>query len=168
MNPWDADEIFHFSGRNPNVSLRKGKEGPVWRISWEVEEEVALNCTHTETAGMNMDFAAQVTARNEPLPDKPKGGKISQEAGMLCREDKYNEYAQSQYINDKITDHRFDNLKSMIYDRCNITSRAELDHNDEARHKFTLLKSRMFNWCEAKKNEELKVNSEPLDQGNVY
>ena len=139
MNPLDTDEIFNFSGRNPNISLRRGRDGPVWRVSFEVEEGVALDFTHAETAGMNLDFAAQVMDRNEKIekPEKPKGGPISKNAGMKCQEPEANQFAIAQ---------GFVDFKTMIYAQCGIESRAELDHDKDAAKTYAKLKSRYFRW----------------------
>ena len=137
MNPLDKPDIFHFSGRNPNVSLRKGKEGPIWRVSFEVEEGVALDFTHTETAGMNIDFAATVADRNEPI-EKPKGGPISKNAGMLCNEPEANEFAVAQGYKD---------FTDMLYGYCGIGSRALLDHDHEAEILYEQLKHRYYRWA---------------------
>lgn len=141
MNPLDASEIFHFEGFNPNPSFSKTKDGPVYRVSFEIKQETWQDFVDTNTKGMIINFAAEVVERHSDTPaedKKPIGGPISKNAGMMCQEDEANLFAQAQ---------NFDDFKAMIYMVCEVKSRAELDHNQDAADKYEKLKHRYFRWA---------------------
>ena len=140
MNPLDQYDIFHFEGFNPNPSFSKTKDGAIYRVSFEIKQETWQDFVDTDTKGMIINFAAEVVERHTDAPvsdKKPKGGPISKNAGMLCREKEANNFAVAQ---------NFDDFKDMIYKRCNITSRAELDHNEKAAKAYENVKHRYFRW----------------------
>ena len=141
MNPLDQYDIFHFEGFNPNPSFSKTKDGAIYRVSFEIKQETWQDFVDTDTKGMIINFAAEVVERHidAPVSDKKlKGGPISKNAGMLCREKEANDFAIAQG--------HVDGLKGMIYAMCNISSRAELDHNEDAAKAYEKLKHRYFRW----------------------
>lgn len=75
MNPLLTDKPFALSLMNPNPTSRRGKEGPVYRVSFELNREEWDHFMEAEVAGMVIECRAMVTHRNVPLPMevKPKG-----------------------------------------------------------------------------------------------
>ena len=144
MNPLDSKAVFHMELLNPNPTSSKTKDGPKYRVSFEMHKEDWQCFMDANTQGMVLEFQGRVTELNEPMP---KGGPLSKEAGMLCQHPEYNEYAESK---------GYEDLKAMIYANCSITSRAQLDHDNSGAWCYNNLKSKMFAWCEAKKNEALR------------
>ena len=141
MNPLDQYEIFHFEGFNPNPSFSKTKDGAIYRVSFEIKQETWQDFVDTDTKGMIINFAAEVVERHTdaPVSDKKlKGGPISKNAGMLCREKEANDFAIAQ---------GFEDMKAMIYHLCVIKSRAELDHSRVAANTYEDLKHRYFRWA---------------------
>lgn len=69
-----------------------------------------------------------------------RGGKLAQRAGILCNEGAFNAWAK---------DAGFEDGKAYIYFRCNVTSRAQLDHNDEAATAFHDMMSEYDLWMRA-------------------
>ena len=137
MNPLNQAEIFHFEGFNPNPTFSKTKDGPIYRVSFEIKPEVWQDFVEANTKGMIINFAAEVVESQPEVPEKPKGGPISKNAGMKCQEPEANEFAVAQGFND---------FKTMIYAKCGIESRAELDHDKDAAKTYAKLKSRYFRW----------------------
>jgi hypothetical protein len=136
MNPLDTGEEFAVEFMNPNPSSSKTKAGPVYRVSFEVHRELWDEFMDAETAGMVLEGSLAVTAKNEPLeaPEapRPKGGVLARNAGMLCQDELANQWAATLGFHD---------LKDLIYRRCVIDSRAELDHDREAAKEFERIKS---------------------------
>lgn len=140
MNPLDTGEEFSIELMNPNPTSSKTKAGPVYRVSFEVHRDVWDCFMDAETGGMVLEGALQVTAQNAPLeaPEKPKGGPLSKAAAMLCQDDKANEYAEILGQPD---------FQHLIYDRCRIKSRAELDHDSYAAAQYEELKRSFIRWA---------------------
>ena len=141
MNPLDQFDIFHFEGFNPNPSFTKTKDGPIYRVSFEVQQETWNDFVQSNTKGMIINFAAEVVERHTDAPvsdKKPKGGPISKNAGMKCNEPEVNAFAVAQGFSD---------FKAMIYGCCKIGSRAELDHNKQAAKDYEDLKHRYYRWA---------------------
>ena len=141
MNPLDQYDIFHFEGFNPNPSFSKTKDGAIYRVSFEIKQETWQDFVDTDTKGMIINFAAEVVERHTdaPVSDKKlKGGPISKNAGMLCREKEANDFAIAQ---------GFEDMKAMIYVRCNISSRVLLDHDPKAAKDYEDLKHRYYRWA---------------------
>lgn len=138
MNPLDKYEIFHFEGFNPNPTFSKTKDGPIYRVSFEIKPETWQDFVDTDTKGMIINFAAEVVERHPDVPtDKVKGGPISKNAGQKCNEPEANQFAVVQGFGD---------FKAMIYKVCHIKSRAELDHNEQAAKDYETLKHRYYRW----------------------
>ena len=72
------------------------------------------------------------------VTQKPKGGPISKNAGMLCNEPEANEFAVVQGFKD---------LKDMIYKRCFESSRAQLDHHTQSAEMYEDLKHQYYRWA---------------------
>ena len=144
MNPLDTTEIFHFSGFNPNPSFSKTKDGPVYRISFEVEQDVWQQFVDANTKGMIIDFAGTVQEK-QPEPEKPKGGAKSREAAFLCEGDDFNLWADKQLSSRYNVYAQLESAgKELIYHACKITSRAELDHNPEAYETFKKIEKAFY------------------------
>lgn len=76
-----------------------------------------------------------------PLNSKPdntlKGGKIAQEAGMLCGERAFQEWCGETSPED---------AGRYVRERCNVESRAHLDHDQEAARAFKDMKLEYQAW----------------------
>jgi len=138
LNPLDQYEIFHFEGFNPNPSFSKTKDGAIYRVSFEIKQETWQDFVDTDTKGMIINFAAEVVEQHTGVPEKPKGGPISKNAGMKCQESEVNAFAVAQGFSD---------FKAMIYRCCKVKSRAELDHNKQAAKDYEDLKHRYYRWA---------------------
>lgn len=69
--------------------------------------------------------------------EKAKGGKLAQRAGILCDEGGFKRFAIDAGYPDPV---------KMIYSRCDVTSRAYLDHDDGAARAFLDLVSEYDAW----------------------
>lgn len=69
--------------------------------------------------------------------EKAKGGKLAQRAGILCDEGGFKRFAADAGYADPV---------KMIYARCDVTSRAYLDHDDSAGRAFLNLISEYDAW----------------------
>jgi hypothetical protein len=96
-------------------------------------------------AGMGDIFMlglAKVTEQGEPeQPIKPKGGPLSQQAGILCGDERFwgwlHETGQTG-LDPQLFDKTI--AANWLRNHCRIESRAELDHNPAAAEKFKALK----------------------------
>ena len=135
MNPLDQEGVqFAVEFMNPNPTSSKTKDGPKYRVSFEVQRDVWDCFMDANTSGMVLDGILVVTAlgaSGAPEDDKPKGGPYSKEAAMLCQDELANAFAETCGYKD---------LKHMIYSRCGITSRAQLDHDPDAYAQFQDIK----------------------------
>lgn len=76
LTPLDSGEVFHLSLSNPNPRSAKSKEGPVYRISFEVSQEDFLMFMDANTQGMVLEaecYAVLGTGTTEPRPQPRKG-----------------------------------------------------------------------------------------------
>ncbi len=134
MSPLDTDEPFSLELMNIDITLRTGKDGPRWRFHADITQDEALLFANANLAGMILEMQGRVAASQE---QKPKGGAISKHAGMLCQEPDADKFAVAQ---------NFDDMKQMLYKVCKVTSRAELDHSEEAAKAYEKLKHRYYRW----------------------
>ncbi len=144
-NPLETGGMFMFEIMNPNPSSRKTKDGPKYLLNCEIEKDVHELFMMSETAGMVLELQGRVIAKNDPLPDKPKGGRVSIRAARLCREAGFDEWSHNKLHELGIDDNSplTDGVR-LIYYTCGIKSRAELDHNDVAKEKFLTLSNQFY------------------------
>ena len=131
-NPLDTGEFHAISFMNPDITLRTGKQGPKWRFHADIEVDDALMFTRAmKLAGMILEYEGRAVV--DDTPPKPKGGELSRAAAFLCQESGFDDWSLKQI--DEFKYHRQANEspgQSLIYGACDITSRAELDHNKDA------------------------------------
>ena len=94
QNPLDSNEMFEFDGMNPNPSFSKTKDGPVYRISFEVTQETWQDFVAANTSGMIVTAMMQVT---ESYSEPKKGGQMSREAAKICKEPHFQAFASRYY-----------------------------------------------------------------------
>ena len=136
MNPLDTGGIFSLELMNPNPTSSKTKDGPKYRVSFEVNRTDWDCFMDANTNGMVIEMQGRVTQRHADI----KGGALSHEAAQLCLQPAANKYAASQ---------GYDDFQHMIYSYCAVDSRAELDHDESAGYSFNTLKSNFYTWKEA-------------------
>ena len=113
-----------------SVSLKTMADGTL-RISFDIEPNNAQDAfrlfaspgTPAAIAALQVGYAA-VT---EPVPEKPKGGPLSIEAAALCRNPAY--LAWTGYENES-------GAALAMTSYLGITSRSQLDHNEDAKARF--------------------------------
>ncbi len=75
MNPLDTGELFTLEMMNPNPSSSKNKDGPVYRVSFEVHRDDWDNFMEAKTSGMMLNCAMQTVPETgkpeQPEPEKP-------------------------------------------------------------------------------------------------
>lgn len=64
---------------------------------------------------------------DEPAENTMKGGKLAQKAALLCQEGAFKRFSEQNGYADPV---------KLIYARCDVTSRAYLDHDDDAAKQF--------------------------------
>lgn len=137
MNPLDTGDTFAIGLFNPNPTSSKTKAGPVYRVSFEMAQEDWQAFMDANTNGMILEGELRVVeAYIQPV--KPKGGPISKDAAMLCQDEKANDYAT-------ILGHK--GFKELLYARCCIESRAELDHDKAAAAEYEKIKAQFIRWA---------------------
>lgn len=87
INPLDfPGQLFELALMNPNPSSSKTKEGPKYRISFEVERDMWDLFMAAKTEGMIIVAQATVYTEEEPAPSvetKPEKGRWGEEAKTL-------------------------------------------------------------------------------------
>ncbi len=104
---------------------------------------------------------------DKPNVKKPdlKGGHLARSAAMLCQDPAFRLYldrAQSVKGNVDIPDgtHTEEDARDLITTACQISSRAELDHNVRAATKFRQIKSHFQRWLVRQQRREEKQQHE--------
>lgn len=75
----------------------------------------------------NARWVGVALLKGEPSENTLKGGRLAQRAAILCEEGGFKRFAREAGYDDPV---------KMIYARCDVTSRAHLDHDDEAAKAF--------------------------------
>lgn len=120
------------------VDYRRVKGRKVHQIIFEVPSErwpEAYRVLGEPTIETSEWFAIAKMVGAEPM--QAKGGKLAQRAGILCDEGGFKRFA---------IDAGYDDPVKMIYSRCDVTSRAYLDHDDGAGRAFLDLVSEYDAW----------------------
>jgi hypothetical protein len=156
INPLDRDEPFPFEGMNPNPSFSKTKDGPVYRVSFEVDQDTWQQFVDTYTGGMVIEAQMEVTARNiqepkktpGPKPDKPKGGNLSKQAGIMCNNPAFQQYAADTLssLAGEVFEPDYNQTILFVRSTCGVESRAEIDHSPEAAKAFKDLMHDYSQW----------------------
>lgn len=85
------------------------------------------------------------------VPDKPKGGFRAKDCAMLCQNSDFRLYLDRRRAAKFKLDipdgtHTDDDSRDFILAACAISSRAELDHNDEAATVYRKVKAHFQQW----------------------
>ena len=126
-----------------SVSLKTMADGTL-RISFDIEPMHAQDAfrlfaapgTPAAIAALQVGYEAKspiITNYPEKDNSKPKGGALSKLAGMWCASPEFWAWLETDPDN---ACHSPQGAASCIYTICDITSRAELDHNPQAAEKF--------------------------------
>lgn len=120
------------------VDYRRIKGRKVHQVIFEVPSEQwpeAYKALGEPTIDTSDWFA--IAKMHGAAPAKAKGGKLAQRAGILCDEGGFMAFAAEKYGKD---------AKQLIYDFCGVTSRAHIDHDDDAATKFNELTREYDAW----------------------
>jgi hypothetical protein len=115
------------------VDYRRVKGRKTHQIIFEVPSEmwpVAYDVLGEPTIDSSEWFA--IAKMNGVAPQPSKGGKLAQRAGILCAEGAFQVFASER----SSVAASETGAKEFIYLSCGISSRAHLDHDDEAARKF--------------------------------
>jgi hypothetical protein len=77
-------------------------------------------------------------------PQESKGGRLAQKAGILCAEVGFRRFLAERNGNHHALSE--DETKNAIYLLCGVSSRAHLDHDDQAGRTFRELEIEYRNW----------------------
>lgn len=159
MNPLNTDQTFYLTLANPNPTSSKTKEGPIYRISVEVSREEWDWFMETETKGMVIECACQVSHKNEKRdPDtvdvftgkadreEVKGGPLSQRSDYLARDPEFHVYVSQHDPETNDAPMTDEDARQFIREYCNVDSRKYIDHDPEASRRFKDLLSDFTRW----------------------
>lgn len=162
-NPLESDGEFQMTVMNPNPSFKARRDGDHYWIEWEYskEEWEWFTDPNIDRTGMVLELTGVVTHRNQkktPPETKQKGGKWSQQAGIMCGnplyhsflKEKYPKYWEYHYDEGPILVSAEDIAAAVTREILNIKSRKELDTNPEARKRFFDLMHHFNRWTEGK------------------
>ena len=118
-NLLEHNEEFSLTLANPNPSSSKTKEGPRYRVSFELTQEEWQLFMDTETSGMVLECQAVVTHRNikneqELKPEKKKKGPYSNEARELMASGFFNNPIVQEIYNVKTPEEAKECLKNEL------------------------------------------------------
>lgn len=109
-------------------------------------KDMIAACTLFGAPGLPIVLGRLVMDHEKPTvtEEKPKGGPLSNEAGILCGIPKFREFLIYQFgccneMTDFVT-------AEYVREICGVTSRAEIDSNPEAKAKFLKLRAEYMNW----------------------
>ncbi len=72
-NPLDNDQQFFFTLRHPRPLFRAGKDGPVYRVQFELTPEEWQWFVDARTTGMVIDCAGMVSHRAGTMLEEGSG-----------------------------------------------------------------------------------------------
>lgn len=158
-NPLDQAGVrFNFAGTNARVQARNGKDGPIYRVSFEVDQATGEQFMGANLVGkiyggqLMLIDPDQGDPTPEPTPAETpalKGGSVSRDAALLCKNREFQEYVHSLTGQTPCEDEATYHLKHF----CLINSRKELDHDPDAFQRFLTLFKDYGQW--RKKNGRL-------------
>lgn len=111
------------------VDYRRVKGRKVHQIIFEVASELwpeAYRVLGEPTIETSEWFA--IAKMTGAAPQQAKGGKLAQRAGILCAEGGFKAFCEEVM-------HKADPVQA-VYERCGVSSRAHLDHDDTAARSF--------------------------------
>ena len=80
-------------------------------------------------------------------PEKPKGGKLAMRAGILCNEGGFQKFlSEHDPFYDVVSAER---AAETVRGKCKVSSRADLDHDEEAARRFRELEAEYHAWLAA-------------------
>ncbi len=87
VNPLDVNEQFFLSLMNPNPTSSKNKDGPVYRVSFEMEQEMWQLFMDADTKGMILDCVMQSNPEGTTVfdPHPPKAKTVKGPHGDFAR-----------------------------------------------------------------------------------
>jgi hypothetical protein len=98
-NPLDSNKPFDFSGMNPNPSFSKTKDGPMYRVSFEITQDTWQNFVDANTKGMIL--AGRLFVCNEGLEVEEQTKPAEKNKSITKKEDDkkgpYGEFAAHLY-----------------------------------------------------------------------
>ena len=115
--------------------------------------EVELDCTIAEAAPFLEQGAVYAIARITPdasqkkqVNESVKGGPLSKNAAMLCRDEKFQKWANYQDSFGRCFSYSVGEKGSrrLILDHCGVESRANLDHDKDAAERYEILKNAYY------------------------
>ncbi len=147
-NPVDqVGVLFNFAGTNARVQARNGKDGPIYRISFEVDQPLGELFMGANLVGKI--YGGQLMLidpdQGDPTPANTpalKGGSVSRDAALLCKDNRFQRYAANRTGRDSNEAEATYFLKW----QCGIQSRKELDHDQDAFQRFLELHRHYGTW----------------------
>lgn len=92
----------------------------------------------------NAKWVGLALMKGEPSENTLKGGKLAQRAGILCEELGFRRFLADRAGRQHVLSP--EEAKQVIYSACGITSRAHLDHDDQAARCFHELDTEYSAW----------------------
>lgn len=122
------------------IAMNKDKNGYVLKLAVnpvDAPEDLLRDPVGTRY----MIVAVRLNGQDEPVPSKQTtdGNKALKIAGMLCQDERFQEWLMMQNLVDELSE---DAAAKAIRTVCGIASRAELKTNSEARKAFLALTAR--------------------------
>lgn len=149
QNPFESGKEFPLTLANPNPKSSKTKDGPVYRVSFEIDQDTFLNFMDTETKGMVIECVCQVTHYNDPVDEtkqdvlKVKGGPLSKRSEKLAQDPEFHSFLRGLGVFDgKNNTHENEVARAYIRNCCGVSSRAQIDSRQSAAIEFHRLLSK--------------------------
>jgi len=111
-----------------------------WKVTFQLPDEIAANALDAIGAGQRYMIAlVPIGDDDQPQAINPKGGEQAKRAGILCGEHKFRQFLK--------TTRAFEGEPAFfVREYCGVSSRSELDHDQEATIKFGKLLGEYHTW----------------------
>jgi len=135
---------MQFDGMNPNLKEASTKGGMKRTVTFEIDQDTYDALKGFNHAGMIVSGELEVEDGHmfEPKEVKPKGGKLSMAAARFCEMEQFQKY---------ISSHSHRTPRDYIIDFCGVSSRSQIDHNENAAKAFDVLVHEFNNWLKTNK-----------------
>lgn len=173
-NPLESDGEFQMTVMNPNPSFRARRDGDHYFIELECskEEWEWFTDPNIDRTGMVLELNGMVTHRAQkntsgsangrpsdfesenagsiPAPEtKPKGGQLSQEAGKMCCNPRFQDFICDKYPgtwSDMYAATADERAAVCIREICGVLSRSEIDSQPTAKKRFMDIMHEFSEW----------------------
>jgi len=139
-------DTIQFEARLFGYKKTRNKDGDWVELRLQVHPEEAAPLNSVDLGQRLQCVVVPIDTDEQPMPvEKPKGGELARQAGILCSDERFREWIYitgrwAEQYGDEFAKPDRERAADYIRNLCGVTSRADLDHNEEAAEEFRELK----------------------------